>query len=241
MSRQSRSSKKANDTCLFPFHTVVSVSTLGAANFALAPNVSVTPRGATEADSWAHFRVLKFKFRILPQGYNGSAPTNVINASAGFCGGVQDTLPGSSAQIMELLPSALLPAGQTIPSRWVAVPKEDLAGPLPWYKTVLGTADSMEEAPGQFCIFTAQAAGTGGSVFVEFYGVFQFKTAVATANTPMAILSRKALHEWRVKAADDQEREKLLKLLSPVLTQVGVSLPTPASPSGGPISRLVGL
>lgn len=208
-----KSSHRVKDSCLFPFHSVWAIGSVTATNLPLAPNSTLTPRGAIEADSWAHFRVLRFKFRVL----SNSVVTNQMNLALGYIGGVQDTPPASASAVMELIPSVLYPATQTIPTRWVTVPKEDLVGPFPWYKTVLGTAGTTEEAPGYLAAVPSQYTGTNGTVYVEVYGLFEFKTSVATANTPVAIALRSRVREERVKTADDDERARIVKLLSPIL------------------------
>jgi hypothetical protein len=92
----------------------------------------------------------------------------------------------------------------------VNVSKSDLAGPFPWYKTVVGTADATEESPGLVTI-----AGTGTDPFVaEFRGVFHFKTSVATANTPMALNLRRRIHEERALGAIIAQKNVLMRILS---------------------------
>jgi hypothetical protein len=109
-----------------------------------------------------------------------------------------------------LLPSTVISAGQSIPSEWVNVSKSDLAGPFPWYKTVVGTADPTEESPGLVTI-----AGTSTDAFVaEFRGVFEFKTSVATANTPLGVNLRRRIHEERALSAILAQKNVLMRILS---------------------------
>ncbi len=200
---------RAGDSCTMPFHSLFNFTLVsGNSSFNLGPNSSVSPRSLIEADTWAHFRVKSYSFRLHP-----SATVRAIQ-TCGYVGGQQDTNPNTIAQVMELLPSAVLAAGATVPTEWVRVPKSDLAGPLPWYKTIPGTADVTEESPGTVC-FT----GTSSDVVqLEQRGVFEFKTAVATGNTPLAVAARSKLREERVRIALATERALLLKILgtSPV-------------------------
>lgn len=186
-----------------PFHEVSS-GAFAAGVFTFLVNPAAFPRVILEADVWAHFRIRQFSFRLLP-----TSPSTVPMA-AGYIGGVEDTAPSTLVQVSELLPSCIKGVGQTTPSNWVRVPRADLAGPFPWYKTVLGTADPTEESPGQFvCV------GTGTEAFlVEFKGVFEFKTSVNNANTPLARELRARIREERIKVVRDSERAALLKVLS---------------------------
>ncbi len=151
-------------------------------------------RVLSAADVFAHYRLRSLSFRVLPT----ATPVTV-----GFVGGVQDTLPSTAPQILELLPSQLCTAATTVVMPWVKVSKEDLAGPLPWYKSVNGAADATEESPGAMVLnHTASAAYN-----VEIQGVYEFKTAVATANTPVQLAARREVHVAR-------QREALLRVLA---------------------------
>lgn len=196
------------DGDLFPFHYVLNAALVaGASNFVLSPNASVSPRALIEADGWAHFRVRSLKFRLHPDPTAG----NAVSSAAGFVGGVQDTPPATIGAISELIPSAFLSGGETIPTEWVHVPREDLAGPLPWYKAIPGAADPTEEAPGIICV-----AGTGTDTYaLEMRGVFEFKTAVAIANTPEELRLVKELLALRLRKARDRQRDGLLQAMSP--------------------------
>jgi hypothetical protein len=80
---------------------------------------------------------------------------------------------------------------------------------LPWYKTIQGSADATEEAPGQLCY-----AGTSTeTIVVEIVGVFEFKGAVATANTPAALKLREELRALRQSRVDAMEKERLIAVL----------------------------
>lgn len=209
------------DVTMFPFHTLIPFSGAGLPN--LSPNSTISARAATEADAWAHFRVLKFKFRILPVVQDLTA-ANTGTAAVGYCGGVQDTAPSAITDIMQLLPSVAITSSQQCPTNWVKVPALDLKGPLPWYKTIPGTADSTEEAPGQL-VFNSGITNSP-TLQIEVKGVFEFKTSVATANTPAAIKARKVLHDYRVQTVDNDERERLIKLLAPVIPGLSLQLST---------------
>ncbi len=217
MGKGKKRRQPGGDGCLFPFHTQFSSVLVSGANAQpFAPTNTITPRGSTEADSWAHFRVRSLKFRLHPNGKT---------LAVGFCGGVQDTPPGTIAAVMELLPSAYITSSTTTLPGWTKVPAKDLAGPLPWYKTVAGSADATEEAPGFLCV-----AGTGTDTFeLELMGVLEFKTAVATANTPLQSHLRALLHKDRVDREIQRERALLLKILgnqTPTIpAAIGVSLP----------------
>jgi hypothetical protein len=191
------------DSCKMPFSYVVS-GTFTSGLFGLALTPAAFPRVAVEADVWAHFRVSKLSFRLLP-----TSPITVPQA-ASFLGGVQDTNPSTFAQVTEILASCSKGVGQTTPSSWVRVSKSELAGPFPWYKSVAGTADPTEESPG-----TISIVGTGTETFIiEFKGVFEFKTSVATGNTPLAIRLRELVRKERIELAQRNERAVLLKILS---------------------------
>jgi len=188
-----------NDGCLMPFRYVLNAAmTAGTAALVVSP--ALTARATTEADAWAHFRVRKLRFRLHPRA---------VLSAVGYVGGVQDTTPSSVAQIVELIPSTYIAGNTTIPSSWVSVPQKDLAGPFPWYKTVAGGADPTEEAPGVICI-----GGTSTDAFsLEFEVTFEFKTSVATANTPVALQLRERVRSERIMREFAVERNRLLKIL----------------------------
>jgi len=197
--------RRVRDSCLFPFHYVVQAAFVAGSNNITANPAGLSPRALTEADTWTHFRLVSLKYRLLPPTV---APAAVQAVS--FVGGIQDTSPGSLANVFELLPTAVLGSRQTSPTQWVRVSKSELSGALPWYKTIQGTADSTEEAPGQICV-----AGTTIEAFaLEIAGVFEFKGAVATANTPAAVALREDIRQLRVARADQAARERLVAVLA---------------------------
>ncbi len=191
------------DSCRVPFHyTFNTAFTAGTYNFSLSP--ASFPRILAEADAWALFRVPKFSFRMLP-----TSPVTVAQA-CGFLGAVQDNNPVTFATLTEILPCAIKGVGQTTPTQWVHVTKRELAGPFPWYKTIAGTPDGSEEQPG--FVF---AVGTGTeAVIIETRGIFEFKIAVATANTPLAQEMRRALRAERTLALMVREKEQLMRILA---------------------------
>jgi len=199
---------KGGDSSVVPFHTFVSTALSGGGllSFSLAPNATVSPRSLIEADAWAHFRVKAFAFRLHP---SASAVTGI--QQGGYVGGVQDTTPATSAAIGELLPSVVLVPKQSVPTEWVRPSKSELSGPLPWYKTIPGAADPTEESPGSVCF----VGGLTDVINIEMRGSFEFKTAVATANTPMAMQAINSLREERIRGVVIRERELLLKILAP--------------------------
>lgn len=197
---------KSRDSELLPFHFLSTVTLSGGtSSFSLNPSALVgTTRIPAVADTWAHFRVKKFAYRMHPR-------TSLTGpASAAFVGGVQDTLPGSLAQVMELLPAAFISNQATVPTEWIHVKKQELSGALPWYKSLIGTADATEEAPGVMSF-----VGSGTDVlYVEFRGIYEFKTSVSTGNTPQEAILRAKLREERILLHRDRERTKLLSALA---------------------------
>lgn len=191
------------DSCIVPFHYCAN-GALVAGSFVFLLNPAAFPRVLAEADAWAHFRVRQLRFRL-------HATSPITGAQVlGYVGGVQDTSPTTLVQVGELIPSVLKGVGQTIPSDWISVPKNDLAGPFPWYKTVVGTADPTEESPGLVTL-----AGTGtDSYTAEFRGVFEFKTSVATTNTPMSVALRRRIHEERTLNAILSQKTLLMRILA---------------------------
>lgn len=191
------------DSCIVPFHACLNAN-LASNTFGIPLLPASFSRAAAEADTWAHFRVPSLSFRLLP------TPSAGIMA-AGYVGGVEDTPPATFNTISELIPSCFLGLGQTCPTNWIRVPRIDLAGPFPWYKSVAGAADPTEESPGAL-----RLGGSGATDFfaLEVKGTFEFKTAVSTANTPLAVRVRAQLREERRDAIVRRERDLLLQILS---------------------------
>jgi len=210
MPKKGRKGGVGKDSCLMPFHSIsTGALAAGVVSFPLAP--LAFSRVTLEADVWAYFRVRKLQFRLLP-----TSPSTV-NMAAGYIGGVQDTTPATLLQVVELLSSCVKGVGQTVPSNWCRPSRSELAGVFPWYKTVLGTADPTEEAPGVICI-----VGTGTESYsVEYRGVFEFKTAVNASNTPMSLKYRALMRAERQQIDAAKQRDAILKVLAiPAQTNV---------------------
>jgi hypothetical protein len=220
MSRRSGSSNqnpnKLGDGCFMPFHHI-QVLTLAATTGTINCNpTGLSSRALSEADNWAHFRLRRLKFRIHPQEKLPTAGTNEVSrACVGYVGGMEDTAPATATDIMELLPSLYLAGYSTIPTKWMTISPKDLAGPLPWYKTIPGTADVTEESPGQLCYVLA-GSGSVNSIVIEWSGIFEFKTSVSATNTPLSAKLREMIRDERRRAADEIERKKLQQVLTPV-------------------------
>jgi len=196
-----------SDSCLMPFHTIQKSALTAGIAFLNANPAGLSSRATVEADAWAEFRVTRLSFRLHPESSTASSSGQAV----GYIGGIQDTTPSTVAQVGELIPSTYIGADATVPSEWVHVSRQDLSGPFPWYKTVAGTTDTPEELPGQIYV----CGNTTDAYCIEIRGVFEFKVAVATANTPLAIAARKQLREERALAARARERTALLSLLAP--------------------------
>jgi len=177
----------------------------GTSSLQVSPSglASLSTRMAAMADEYAHFAVRALRFCLHPSGTG--------TQTAGFAGGVQDTPPTSNIQITELLPSVVRGTAETVPTRWVEVPKQDLRGPFPWYKSLNGGADTTEEAPGTLNLGSTIATDT---MIVEVFIDVAFKTAVAPANTPVEIAARKQLRDARLKRLVAQERAVITRILT---------------------------
>jgi hypothetical protein len=212
----------ARDSAQVEFHFLIN-SVFASNVFNILFNASAmstySTRWAAEADLWAHFRVKALKFRLHPMG-----PSVTNNQAIGFVGGVQDTLPGTVPLVMELLPSTFLSTESTVPTEWVVVPKQQLAGPLPWYKAINGAADATEESPGAVVI----SGVTSDGFIAEFRTLIEFKTAVAAANTPLIDQARLIARAEKVRLLREREAARVNALLVTQLTLV----PSPLSTSG---------
>ncbi len=190
-------------------------------------NMNVAPAQFTRvpavADNWAQYRVLALRFRLHSIGSSNAV-------AAGFVGGVQDTPPSTAAQVMELLPSTYLGPSQQVPSKWVNVPRKDLAGPLSWYKTVLGTADATEESPGVLVVTHTTMVFWA----VEAYITYEFKAAVAPGNTPAALAYQRAVAAERKRALQEGQRARLLSVLAAPLAAAPTLPPTAGGSSSPP-------
>jgi len=208
--------RKSRDSQVLEFHGLYAGSlTAGAAAISMNPvAASYSSRVQAEADAWCHYRIKQLRFRLHP------TPSTAGIQACGFVGGVQDTAPATVATVMELLPSAYMGVEQTVPTEWIRVSPSELAGPLPWYKAIAGAADSTEESPGLFCV-----AGTGTEAFaIELRGVFEFKTAAATANTPLGrqLITRR--REERLAVERERERARIVGVLASPQVPASISV-----------------
>lgn len=215
--------KNRGDSCVVPIHFTWSGSLSGGAgSLQLSPSgiTSNSTRLLNEADAWAHFRVRQLRFRL-------HRPATAINGTQamGFVGGIQDTPPSTVATVTELLPSVVLAVSQTVPTEWKSPSAKELAGTFPWYKSINGAADASEEAPGALVI----AGGTTDAIFAEVYAVFEFKTSVATANTPMEIRVLLDARARREAQAREQARRAVTRVLSGPPTAVELRAPSTGS------------
>jgi hypothetical protein len=210
----------AKDSALIEFHLLVnSTFTSGLFGLTMSPTALSTfsTRMVAEADLWAHFRVRALKFRLHPM-----ASTVNNNQAAGFVGGVQDVTPGTVPLVCELIPSTFLSVESTVPTEWVSVSKKDLAGPLPWYKATTGSADATEEAPGVVCV-----VGSSSEAFIlEMRCLVDFKTAVAPANSPVALQARAMVRAERQRLERERQARSVRALLIP-FGSASNTLPTP--------------
>ncbi len=198
-----QSGKKDSQLC--PFHYILQGTAAGNVfQFNVQPSSNFGTRVVVEADVWAHFRVKNLKFRLHPSAGSGSA-------AAGFVGGVQDTLPGTLAQVSELLPSVFTSTDSTVPTEWALPTRQELAGALPWYKSVPGSADATEESVGSMCVWTSGATDV---FYLEMRGVFEFKTSVSTGNTPAQLARVMAERDERREASRARQRDLLLEVLA---------------------------
>lgn len=196
--------RSKNDSCRVPFHTISDLATAAGVLAITANPAGLSPRALAEADAWSQFRIASLRFRLHPAAAGSVA--------AGFAGGLQVTAPGTVTQVGELIPSCSLGAVQVVPTEWVVVGRTELSGPFPWYKTIASAGiDDSEEAPGALYIASAAAIT---AFQLEIRGVFEFKVAVATANTPSEVALRAKLREERVMLTREVERRRLLAALS---------------------------
>ncbi len=202
-----KKNKHSRDGTTVDIHSIVNTTITGNNIINLNPSNMSSNGGSTRiltvADNWAQYRVVSLRFRLHPV-----VAANTAQA-AGWVSGIQDTPPATTATTMELIPSCFLSNYQQVPTKWVNVSKADLAGPLPWYKSVLGAADATEESPGVIVV-----NGTGANTYyLEILATYEFKGGVAPANTPEALAMLRRFHE--LKAAKELlcERQRLLGII----------------------------
>ncbi len=206
----------SRDGTTVPFHQLVTATFTSGAYANLFNPTNLSSRVLQEADAWAHFRLLHLKMRLHPS-------SRTSNQVLGWVGGVQDTPPATPTAIAELIPSAIMASGATVPTEWISVPQADCRGPFPWYKSLLGTADPTEESPGAIVI-----AGTGSEAFtLELRGALEFKTAVSPVNTPAAARLREELRFAHLSVLRERARLRLLSSLSPTVPSQALSTTPP--------------
>ncbi len=172
---------------------------------------------ADMADAWMLFRMRALRFRLLPYNLTTSPGSYNEAAALGWITSIPDTLPADFASVATVPNGTCVTGSQTIPSNWVTVSKDDLAGPFPWYKTIPGTADPTEEEPGFIAVGLAVAPTTTSlTMYIELDGIIEFKGGVSVSQTPAydAALIRK-VHEDRVERARLAERARMLNILAP--------------------------
>lgn len=176
----------------------------------------VIGNGATFAEIFELYRILKFRFRLI----RDSALSGPLAAC--FIPGVIDTLSGESLTgIFTTRPNVVLVKDAVAPTPWCKVPKNILNSYMTWYKTLAGTTDPADEVQG-FLV----AAGTGtNSCFVQLELTYQFKNQVPPGVTP----------QMRVDQQMRAEKERLLRILSipsqkPAPAVPCSSVQTPGSP-----------
>lgn len=188
-----------------PFHSFEDAAALVAG----ASTITVFPGSFTRvnavADTYALYRVVDLRYRLIPNSTITSAQT------ASFLPGITDTVPTSKVNNMEALNACVLAVRQTCPTEWVVLNKKDLQGYQPWYKTVVGTPDTAVEIVGNIYVI-----GTGTETYsMEIRGIFEFKNPVNPSSTPMLVKQKQLL----------KEKERILKILSTSDTAL-----TPAPP-----------
>jgi hypothetical protein len=196
--------KPAKDLATLEFHQFISGALTAGALAIQGSPTGLGGRPQSEADGWTLFRLRSMRFRLH------AGATRTGNLAVGWVGGVQDLNPATVIQIGELIPSTLLGQTQTTPTNWVDVTKSELAGPAIWYKSIVGGADSWDEAPGYIVV-----GGTGTDAFtMELYVAIEFKVGLATGNTPKEVALRREVRMLRMQREVDQERTKVLGILS---------------------------
>jgi hypothetical protein len=187
------------------FHAVFGIATAAAQAYKVNATGlgAISTRFASEADGWGLYRVKAFRFRLLPS-----------SAAAGQSGGlapVCDTLPSTSANILELNESVYIPPAQVVPTQWVRASRTTCAGPMAWYKTFDGASDTSEETP--FYFVYIQGAAVLASI--ELFITVEFKMPVAPANTPAQLQLLHSYRKARLEQAASARRNLLLASLAP--------------------------
>lgn len=178
----------------------------------------ITPAGVGAAlsrfsamcDQYGLYRLKSMKFRVVKD-----QNTTLV---AGVLSNFQDTSLSTINLLLEAQATQIAGSLENYRAPYMNVPREILAGALPWYKTIAGTPDSWEETPAT--IYVINGAGTTGGVIVELRFVVEFKDPVAPASTPEVRANRQAL-------CQDRERKRVLALVSgtlPIMTSGALPL-----------------
>ena len=174
-----------------PFRSFIATALSGGVStIPVSPNSNLCTRLLALADNYAQYRFLDLKYRM----FRVSGATSV--QAAAFISGVTDTGPSSILTGVETGNATILGAIQTVPSDWVNVPRSILAGQLPYYKTVVGSPDAIDEIQGNLYLL-----GTGTeNVHVEVRGTIEFKQPVDAANTPsLEVRARRILEKEKAR------------------------------------------
>jgi len=173
----------------------------------LAPgNMGV--RLAAIQDSYEYFRFTKIKFRLIPD-----FQANVGLGALGFLGDSENTTPPTTTdQVMQTCVGILISDNYSVPTQWVNVPKNILAGAEKWYGCNNTAFANPSGIQGEFCGVQPSAA----LAFVaEIRGVCEFTVPAAPANTPEITELRLKIHALTVKQREERSRSRLLGQLSP--------------------------
>lgn len=184
---------RANFKCYLPINTTTNVSNSPLISSGLG---STATRFASMLDLYNLFRIVSFKFRILSN-------TTEIQAAC-VASDVIDNPPTSLSAIMENLHSQILPGKFVGELPWVHLPRSLLHGALPWYKSIPGAADSWDEIPGYFYVYTQTASGQIG---LEVKFTVAFKDPVPNVMTP-------ELRAKKLQRERERKRQELLSILA---------------------------
>ncbi len=230
MPKKSKSAPKSKqDWDCQSFHVVgASTTASGVATIPLTPAISTTV--GSLGDTWAAYRFTRLRFRLHPAAAQAGGWL-----TACYVTGITDTAPASVSAGSDNNESTLIGKASTVPSRWVNVPKLVLSGYHPWYKTVGGSPESAEEVQGNIFI-NDSAAGTAAYI-IEIEGTVEFKDLLINTSTPMLVEARQKLHAEKRLQFLEQEKKRMLDILS---SSERANTPTTArlasNPAGSPVN-----
>jgi len=187
--------KKTSDSTTVVVHQLYMPT--GTSNQLPLNPISMGDRATGLSDSYANFRLKSLRFR--------TQPTGVYGAVGYLTGSANSTPPTSVLNIMEIVPACVVMSDHTVPGNWVTVPKADLAGPMPWYKTQ--TTSGNDEFPGYL-------VNAGTALAIEYFATIEFKGSVDPANTPEFVEFRRKYREEVERRHAFGERDRLLSLLA---------------------------